>query len=160
MPVKFIKAAIPGVWVIEPEVFEDPRGFFMETYHRDKYRPGRGMTRVFVQDNHSHSRQGVLRGLHYQLQRAQDKLVFAVTGEIFDVVVDIRQGSPTFGQWFGIRLAAEKHQPDVRPPGICPWILRSQRPRRRHLQVHRRVCPGMTNTASTGPIPRSALPGR
>ena len=100
MPVKFIETEMAGVTIVEPEIFSDHRGFFMETYHQAKYGAG-GVAAAFVQDNRSHSRKGVLRGLHYQLRRPQDKLVFAVTGEIFDVVVDIRRGSPTFGRWFG-----------------------------------------------------------
>lgn len=118
MPINFIKAPIPGVWIIEPEVFEDSRGFFKETFHRDKYREI-GMTRAFVQDNHSHSRKGVLRGLHYQLHRPQDKLVFVTSGEIFDVVVDIRRGSPSFASWFGIRLTAESHRQMLVPRGFA-----------------------------------------
>ena len=81
-------------------VFEDDRGFFLETYHAQKYKEI-GLTQVFVQDNHSHSRRGTLRGLHYQLNHPQGKLVYVITGEIFDVVVDIRPGSPTFGRWVG-----------------------------------------------------------
>jgi dTDP-4-dehydrorhamnose 3,5-epimerase len=90
----------------------------METYHRDKYREG-GVTCGFVQDNRSHSIQGVLRGLHYQLRRPQDKLVFAVRGEIFDVAVDIRRESPTFGRWFGTRLSAENHRQLFIPRGFA-----------------------------------------
>lgn len=94
---------LPGVLVIEPNVFGDDRGFFMETYHAAKFSE-LGIPESFVQDNHSRSARGVLRGLHFQEPRPQGKLVRAVTGTIFDVAVDIRRGSPTFGQWFGIEL--------------------------------------------------------
>ena len=107
---KFIPTAIPDVVLIIPRIFGDERGFFLETYRQDVFESACGPIN-FVQDNHSGSRQGTLRGLHYQLHQAQGKLVRAVAGEIFDVAVDIRQGSPTFGQWVGARLSAEnKHQ--------------------------------------------------
>lgn len=110
MPVKFIKTSIPGVLIIEAERFRDVRGFFMETYHQRKYAEGE-IDRIFVQDNYSHSRKGTLRGLHYQLRHPQEKLIYVVAGEIFDVVVDIRRGSPTFGRWMGTHLSIEnKHQ--------------------------------------------------
>lgn len=118
MPVKFIETEMAGVTIVEPEIFSDHRGFFMETYHRAKYGAG-GVAAAFVQDNRSHSRKGVLRGLHYQLRRPQDKLVFAVTGEIFDVVVDIRRGSPTFGRWFGTRLSAANGRQLFVPRGFA-----------------------------------------
>jgi dTDP-4-dehydrorhamnose 3,5-epimerase len=97
---------IPGVIVIEPVVYQDQRGFFMETWHADKLR-GAGLDRVFVQDNHSGSARNALRGLHYQLGRPQGKLVRVVAGEIFDVAVDLRRSSPTFGRWTGMTLSAE-----------------------------------------------------
>ena len=107
---EFIPTAIPDVMLIIPRTFGDERGFFLETYRQDVFEAACGSVN-FVQDNHSGSRQGTLRGLHYQLHQAQGKLVRAVAGEIFDVAVDIRQGSPTFGQWVGARLSAEnKHQ--------------------------------------------------
>jgi dTDP-4-dehydrorhamnose 3,5-epimerase len=118
MPVKFIKTSLPGVLVIEPDVFEDDRGFFMETFHQRKYAEG-GLDRVFVQDNHSHSRQGTLRGLHYQLHRPQAKLAYVITGEILDVAVDIRRGSPTFGQWVGTVLSAENKRQIFMPEGFA-----------------------------------------
>ena len=106
----FIPTAIPDVVLIVPRVFGDDRGFFLETYRQDVFEAACGQVN-FVQDNHSGSRQGTLRGLHYQLRQAQGKLVRAVAGEIFDVAVDIRQGSPTFGRWVGAWLSAEnKHQ--------------------------------------------------
>lgn len=100
------KTPLDGVKVIQPRVFEDARGFFMETYNvRDAEEAG--LPTVFVQDNHSRSARGVLRGLHYQWPQWQGKLVRVVCGEIFDVAVDIRKGSPTFGRWFGAVLSAE-----------------------------------------------------
>jgi len=96
--------------LIKPRVFPDDRGFFMQTYHEKMYREA-GIDVTFVQDNWSHSTQGVLRSLHYQLEHAQDKLVSVIRGEVFDVAVDIRKGSPTFGKWVGAVLSEEnKHQ--------------------------------------------------
>ena len=109
---------IPGVFLIEPPCFTDRRGFFMETFHREKYAAA-GLDRDFVQDNHSHSKKGVLRGLHYQLKQAQGKLIYAVSGTIFDVAVDIRKGSPTFGQWTGAELSAENHRQIYVPEGFA-----------------------------------------
>ena len=99
---------IPDLPLIEPNVFGDERGFFMETYHAKKYSE-QGINAVFVQDNHSRSTKGVLRGLHYQLEKPQGKLVGVVTGAVFDVAVDIRKGSPTFGEWLGFELSDENH---------------------------------------------------
>jgi dTDP-4-dehydrorhamnose 3,5-epimerase len=101
---------LPGVLIIKPPHFADHRGFFMETHHRERYAEA-GLDRAFVQDNHSRSKKHVLRGLHYQLSRPQGKLVFVISGEIFDVAADIRKGSPTFGKWTGAYLSDEnKHQ--------------------------------------------------
>lgn len=103
--------AIPEVLLIEPRVFGDDRGFFFESFNQQKFAELTGVTDSFVQDNHSRSSRGVLRGLHYQIQQAQGKLVRASVGEIFDVAVDVRKGSPTFGKWVGAVLsAANKHQ--------------------------------------------------
>jgi len=119
MPVKtFEQTPLPGVMLIEPMVFDDPRGFFMETYHQRIYDEA-GITGPFVQDNFSHSRRGTLRGLHYQRQNAQDKLVMAITGEIWDVAVDIRKGSPTFGQWFGAHLSDSNRRQIFVPRGFA-----------------------------------------
>jgi len=104
--------------IIEPQVFRDDRGFFLETFHEKKYVQGK-IHRTFVQDNHSHSQKGTLRGLHYQLPHAQGKLVYVVTGEIFDVAVDIRRGSPTFGQWVGVHLSDENKQQIYVPEGFA-----------------------------------------
>ncbi len=110
MALKLTQLSIAGVVLIEPPCFADNRGFFLETYHIEKYKDA-GLDKKFVQDNQSHSSQNVLRGLHYQLKNPQGKLVYAVTGEIFDVALDIRYGSPTFGHWVSAVLSAEnKHQ--------------------------------------------------
>lgn len=105
---KLTEKSLPGVILIEPDVFEDNRGFFMETYNINKYEQ-EGINHSFVQDNHSHSQKGTLRGLHYQLRHPQAKLVFVVAGEVFDVAADIRHGSPTFGRWTGT-LLSEKNK--------------------------------------------------
>jgi len=125
--VKFTKTAFPDVFLVEPDVFKDTRGFFMETYNQRKYVEA-GIDQVFVQDNYSHSRYGILRGLHYQLKNAQGKLVFVITGEIFDIVVDIRIGSPRFGQWFGTHLSAENRRQIFVPEGYAHgFIVLSER---------------------------------
>ena len=103
---KFEETELPGVILVEPNVFRDDRGFFLETYHSEKYAEA-GIPAEFVQDNHSRSSAGTLRGLHLQLKNPQGKLVRAVQGEIFDVAVDIRRGSPHFGRWVGRRLSAD-----------------------------------------------------
>lgn len=100
---------LPGVLLIEPTVHGDSRGFFSETYQAERYAEA-GVIGRFVQDNHSRSQRGVLRGLHYQLRRPQAKLVHVLRGEVFDVAVDIRKGSPTFGQWFGTVLSESNHR--------------------------------------------------
>ena len=99
------RTAIPDVLIIEPAVHQDGRGFFLETYHADRYRE-HGIPGPFVQDNHSLSSAGTLRGLHLQLRRPQGKLIRVIEGEIFDVAVDVRRGSPTFGRWVGVRLSS------------------------------------------------------
>jgi dTDP-4-dehydrorhamnose 3,5-epimerase len=105
-----IRTELDGVVIIEPHVFGDDRGFFLETYSAGRYAAA-GLPPQFVQDNHSRSAPGTLRGLHYQLRRPQGKLVRCVRGAIFDVAVDIRRGSPTFGNWIGVKLSEEnKHQ--------------------------------------------------
>lgn len=109
---------LPGVLVIEPPVFEDPRGFFKETYQRDRYRD-LGIDAGFVQDNYSHSQRGTVRGLHYQIRRPQGKLVQAFRGEVFDVAVDLRRDSPRFGQWFGVHLSETNHRQFYIPPGLA-----------------------------------------
>lgn len=115
---KFIQTALPGVILVEPDVFRDARGFFLETYHEQKYRDG-GIPYSFVQDNQSRSQLGTLRGLHAQRKRPQGKLVRAVKGEIFDVAVDIKPGSPTFGNWVGALLSDENFRQIFVPPGYA-----------------------------------------
>lgn len=114
---------IADVLLIKPKVFEDDRGFFMESFNRKLFFDKTGLDLDFVQDNHSRSLRGVLRGLHYQVNQPQGKLVRVVVGEIFDVVVDIRRSSPTFGLWIGERLSADnKHQLWI-PPGMAHGFL-------------------------------------
>ncbi len=118
-----IQTGIAGVTVIEPKVFGDSRGFFLETFHAERYRSEAGISEIFVQDNHSRSTKGVLRGLHFQNKNPQGKLVRAVSGEVFDVAVDIRKGSPTFGQWFGTILSAENKKQLWVAPGLAHGFL-------------------------------------
>jgi dTDP-4-dehydrorhamnose 3,5-epimerase len=115
---EFISTIIPDVILIKPQVFGDERGFFLETYQVQKFAEA-GITADFVQDNHSGSRQGTLRGLHYQIRQTQGKLVRVIAGEIFDVAVDIRRSSATFGQWTGARLSAENKLQIWVPPGFA-----------------------------------------
>ncbi|MBE7386067.1 MAG: dTDP-4-dehydrorhamnose 3,5-epimerase [Leptolyngbya sp. SIO1E4] len=110
---------IPDVLVIEPQVFGDDRGFFFESFHQQKFADETGLPGQFVQDNHSRSKQNILRGLHYQIQQAQGKLVRVVMGEIYDVAVDIRRSSATFGQWVGMTLSAENKRQLWVPPGFA-----------------------------------------
>lgn len=110
--------SLPGVKLIKPSVFGDQRGFFQELYHCDRYRE-HGIDGVFVQDNWSRSAAGVLRGLHYQLQKPQAKLVSVIRGAVFDVAVDLRRGSPTFGQWHGCMLTEENHHQFYIPEGFA-----------------------------------------
>ncbi len=119
--------SLADVLLIEPTVFRDERGFFLETYQTRKYAEA-GIGAALVQDNHSGSRQGVLRGLHYQIGQPQGKLVGVVAGDVFDVAVDLRRSSATFGQWVGLRLSAENHWQLWVPPGfahgfyvLSPW---------------------------------------
>jgi len=116
--------AIPEVIRLEPRVFGDECGFFFESWNRDAFRSATGIDPLFVQDNHSKSQRGVLRGLHYQLPpRAQGKLVRVTAGEVFDVVVDLRRSSPTFGQWLGEVLSAENKRQLWVPPGFAHGFL-------------------------------------
>jgi len=118
MPFKISQTKIPEVLVVEPEVFGDSRGFFLETYHSKKYME-KGIKKPFIQDNHSRSSRGTLRGLHYQLKPPQAKLVYVATGEILDVAVDIRKGSSTFGKWVGIILSEENRFQLYVPEGFA-----------------------------------------
>jgi dTDP-4-dehydrorhamnose 3,5-epimerase len=118
MAMKFSKTSLPGVLLVEPDVYKDGRGFFLETYHQEKYAE-EGIVQSFVQDNRSHSKKNVLRGLHYQLRQPQAKLVYVITGEIFDVAVDIRRGSQTFGKWEGVYLSSENNRQVFIPEGFA-----------------------------------------
>jgi dTDP-4-dehydrorhamnose 3,5-epimerase len=117
-----VPTALPDVVELRPKVFRDPRGFFMETYHRDKFRE-LGITDEFIQDNHSKSSRGTLRGLHYQLPHSQAKLCRVVEGEVLDVAVDIRIGSPHFGKWASVVLSAEQGNMIFVPAGFAHGFL-------------------------------------
>ncbi|HDS1734168.1 MULTISPECIES: dTDP-4-dehydrorhamnose 3,5-epimerase [Pseudomonas] len=118
-----IQTDIPDVLIIEPQVFEDSRGFFFESFNARTFKEQTGVTTDFVQDNHSFSRQGVLRGMHYQLVNPQGKLVQVVQGEVLDVAVDVRLDSPTFGRWVSTRLSAANHRHFWVPPGLAHGFL-------------------------------------
>jgi len=119
MPFTVIPTAIPDVLVLEPKVFGDARGFFFESFNARDFAEATGVDAQFVQDNHSKSAKGVLRGLHYQIQHAQGKLVRVVQGRVFDVAVDLRKSSPTFGRWAGTELSAENNRQMWVPPGFA-----------------------------------------
>lgn len=119
---QFIGTGIEGLTVIEPAVFGDNRGYFMETYHYGQFKEA-GLTMVFVQDNQSKSRRGVLRGLHFQKENPQGKLVRTVRGEVFDVAVDLRKGSATYGKWYGVVLSAENKRQFYVPEGFAHGFL-------------------------------------
>lgn len=114
-----IATRLPDVLVIEPKVFGDDRGFFYESFNARAFAEATGCTLQFVQDNHSRSTRGVLRGLHYQIEQAQGKLVRVTAGEVLDVAVDIRRSSPTFGRWASVRLSAQNHRQLWVPPGFA-----------------------------------------
>lgn len=114
-----IDTAIPDVKIIEPKVFGDDRGFFFESFNQKRFEEAIGRQVEFVQDNHSRSAKGVLRGLHYQIQNPQGKLVRVAVGEVFDVAVDLRRSSPTFGQWVGVTLSAENKRQLWIPEGFA-----------------------------------------
>ena len=118
-----IETKIPDVKILEPKVFGDARGFFMESYNQKQFQHLTGVNANFVQDNHSRSTQGVLRGLHYQIKQAQGKLVRVVNGAVFDVAVDIRPSSPTFGYWVGVELTAENNRQFWVPAGLAHGFL-------------------------------------
>ena len=115
---RFVPTELPGVVLVEPDVHRDGRGYFVETYHDGKYRAG-GIDGPFVQDNLSRSAGGTVRGLHLQLRQPQGKLIHVIEGEIYDVAVDVRRGSPTFGKWVGVTLSAEKFTQCYVPPGFA-----------------------------------------
>ena len=116
---KVIETGIAGLLVLEPKVFGDARGFFMESFNARTFREVTGLDVAFVQDNHSRSQRGVLRGLHYQVKQPQGKLVRVVQGRVFDVAVDLRRGSPSFGKWYGVELSGENHRQFWVPPGFA-----------------------------------------
>jgi len=120
---KVVQTELPGVVVIEPRVFPDARGFLFESYNRRSFREATGVDVEFVQDNHSHSVRHTLRGLHYQINQAQGKLVRAVAGEVFDVAVDLRRSSPNFGRWTGATLSAESKRMMWVPAGFAHGFL-------------------------------------
>lgn len=114
-----IETALAGVLIIEPKVFGDSRGFFKETFHAERYRAEAGINEQFVQDNHSRSARGVLRGLHFQVKKPQGKLVSVSQGSVFDIAVDINPQSPTFRTWVGVELSADNHRQLYIPPGYA-----------------------------------------
>lgn len=120
---KVTPSALPEVMVIEPRVFGDDRGFFLESYNRRAFKEATGVDADFVQDNHSRSARNVLRGLHYQIKQAQGKLVKVVSGEMFDVAVDLRRSSPRYGRWMGLHLSAENKRMLWIPPGFAHGFL-------------------------------------
>ena len=120
---KVTPTVIPDVLIIEPKVFGDDRGFFFESFNQKTFNDATGLNLSFVQDNHSRSVKGVLRGLHYQVQQAQGKLVRVMLGAVFDVAVDIRRSSPTFGQWVGVELTEQNHKQLWVPAGFAHGFL-------------------------------------
>ena len=123
MNLNVIPTPLDGAFILEPKVFGDARGFFMESYNRRDFLAATGLDVDFVQDNHSRSRRGVLRGLHYQTKQPQGKLVRVVRGAVFDVVVDIRRSSPTFGRWAGVELSEDNQRQFWIPPGFAHGFL-------------------------------------
>ena len=115
---RIVPTALPGVLIVEPDVHADGRGFFIETYHAERYRE-HGIDGPFVQDNHSRSGARTLRGLHLQIRKPQGKLVRVIEGEVYDVSVDVRRGSPTFGRWVAVTLTAESFRQVYVPPGFA-----------------------------------------
>lgn len=118
-----VQTAIPGLLILEPKVFGDSRGFFLESFNAKAFQETTGLDVNFVQDNHSRSGKGVLRGLHYQIEQAQGKLVRVVRGSVFDVAVDLRKASPTFGKWVGVELSEENSRQLWIPPGFAHGFL-------------------------------------
>jgi dTDP-4-dehydrorhamnose 3,5-epimerase len=133
--VKVLPTAIPEVLLLEPKVFSDPRGFFFESYNRRSFRDATGLDVDFVQDNQSFSVRNVLRGLHYQVRQAQGKLISVAAGDIFDVAVDLRRGSPTFGKWVSADLSGGNHRMIWIPPGFAHGYLVTSE----HALIHYKV---------------------
>jgi dTDP-4-dehydrorhamnose 3,5-epimerase len=123
MPYNVIPTAIPDIFILEPKVFGDSRGFFFESFNAKDFANATGLEVNFVQDNHSKSAKGVLRGLHYQVQQAQGKLVRVTQGAVFDVAVDIRKSSPTFGKWVGYELSGTNHRQLWIPQGFAHGFI-------------------------------------
>jgi len=123
MPFTITPTSLPEVLILEPKVFGDERGFFYESFNDRDFKAGTGLNETFVQDNHSRSSQGVLRGLHYQIEHPQGKLVRVTLGAVFDVAVDLRRSSPNFGRWVGIELSAENRRQLWVPPGFGHGFL-------------------------------------
>jgi dTDP-4-dehydrorhamnose 3,5-epimerase len=123
MPITSIPTPLPDLFIIEPTIIGDDRGFFFESFNMRDFRAATGVTLDFVQDNHSMSRRGVLRGLHYQIRHPQGKLVRVVSGSVFDVAVDLRRRSPAFGKWFGVELSANNKRQLWIPPGFAHGFL-------------------------------------
>lgn len=119
MSLRIVRTEIPDALIIEPKVFGDSRGFFLESFNQKDFAEATGLDMQFVQDNHSRSAKGVLRGLHYQIQQPQGKLVRVARGRVFDVAVDIRRQSPTFGKWVGVELSEENQRQFWVPPGFA-----------------------------------------
>jgi dTDP-4-dehydrorhamnose 3,5-epimerase len=125
--VKVIRTSLPEVVLLEPKVFSDARGFFLESWNARRFREATGLAVDFVQDNHSHSVRHVLRGIHYQVVRPQGKLVRVVSGAVLDVAVDLRRSSPNFGRWIGVELRAGEHRQMWIPPGFGhAFLVRSE----------------------------------
>jgi dTDP-4-dehydrorhamnose 3,5-epimerase len=123
MPITTVPTAIPDVLIIEPRVFGDDRGWFFESFNEKNFSTAIGNSVTFAQDNHSSSKKGVLRGLHYQMEQTQGKLVRVCRGAVFDVAVDLRQSSSTFGKWVGVKLSAENNRQLWIPPGFAHGFL-------------------------------------
>jgi dTDP-4-dehydrorhamnose 3,5-epimerase len=123
VPISVTATPLDGVLIVEPKVFGDARGFFFESFNAREFEAATGISTLFVQDNHSRSAQGVLRGLHVQARHPQGKLVRVTSGEVFDVAVDIRRNSTTFGKWFGLHLSADNKKQLWIPPGLAHGFL-------------------------------------
>ncbi|UGS91667.1 dTDP-4-dehydrorhamnose 3,5-epimerase [Ralstonia wenshanensis] len=123
MNLNVTETTLPGVLILEPKVYGDNRGFFFESFNTREFEALTGVSTPFVQDNHSMSRKGVLRGMHYQIEHAQGKLVRVISGEVFDVAVDLRKSSSTFGKWAGVHLSADNKRQLWVPPGFAHGFL-------------------------------------
>ncbi len=135
------RTPLEGVVLIKPRIWGDERGYFVETWQRDRYAREAGITLPFVQDNHSMSRYGILRGLHFQKTRPQGKLVHVSLGSVFDVAVDIREGSPTYGQWYGVELTAKNQWQLWVPPGMAHGFAVTSEIAHFHYKVTDVYCP-------------------